>query len=88
MEEYKNCIWVIFEITNGKEKFLEMINCYNDEERRLFIDKLASAKDRHFIVTSLENINKKQINILKRDSEGIIKINNRKIKKGGNYESK
>ena len=81
MEEYKNSIFVIFEIIDGKEKFLEMINCYNDEEIRRIIDRLKSFENRHFIVTSLKNIDKKYINILKRDSEGIIKINKRKIKK-------
>ncbi|WP_461372093.1 hypothetical protein [Candidatus Darwinibacter acetoxidans] len=81
MEEYKNSIFVIFEIIDGKEKFLEMISCYNDEEIRRIIDRLKSFENRHIIVTSLKNIDKKYINILKRDSEGIIKINKRKIKK-------
>lgn len=81
MEEYKNSIFVIFEIIDGKEKFLEMISCYNDEEFRRIIDRLKSFENRHIIVTSLKNIDKKYINILKRDSEGIIKINKRKIKK-------
>ena len=81
MEEYKNSIFVIFEIIDGKEKFLEMISCYNDEEFRRIIDRLKSFENRHIRVTSLKNIDKKYINILKRDSEGIIKINKRKIKK-------
>ena len=81
MEEYKNSIFVIFEIIDGKEKFLEMINWYNDEEFRRIIDRLKSLENRHIIVTSLKYIDKKYINILKRDSEGIIKINKRKIKK-------
>lgn len=81
MENLKNVIILIFEITDGKEKFLEMINCYNGEEIIQITKKLNSIKDRHFIITSLKNIDKKYINILKRDSEGIIKINNRKIKK-------
>ena len=81
MEEYKNSIFVIFEIIDGKEKFLEMINWYNDEEFRRIIDRLKSFENRHIRVTSLKNIDKKYINILKRDSEGIIKINKRKIKK-------
>lgn len=81
MEEYKNSIFVIFEIIDGKEKFLEMISCYNDEEFRRIIDRLKSFENRHIIVTSLKNIDKKYINILKRDSEGIIKINKKKIKK-------
>lgn len=63
-----------------------MINCYNDEEIRLIIDKLKSIKDRHFLITYLKNIDKKYINILKRDSEGIIKISKRKLKKR-TYES-
>ena len=81
MEKDKNSILVIFEIIDGKEIFLEMLNCYNDEEIRRIIDRLKSLENRHIIVTSLKNIDKKYINILKRDSEGIIKINKRKIKK-------
>lgn len=81
MEEYKNSIFVIFEIIDGKENFLEMLNCYNDEEFRRIIDRLKSFENRRIIVTSLKNIDKKYINILKRDSGGIIKINKRKIKK-------
>lgn len=87
MKKFDNNIFLIFEIIDGEEKFLEIINCCNDDEIMRIIDKLKSIKDRHFIVTSLKNIDKKYINILKRDSEGIIKINNRKIKKM-TYENK
>ena len=87
MKKFENNIILIFEIIDGEEKFLEMINCYNDEEIMRIIDRLKSIKDRHFIITSLKNIEKKYINILKRDLEGIIKINNRKIKKM-TYENK
>ena len=44
MEEYKNSIFVIFEIIDGKEIFLEMLNCYNDEEIRRIIDRLKNLK--------------------------------------------
>ena len=84
MEKFENNIILIFEIIDGKEKFLEMINCCNDEELNEILNRLNSFEGRHFIVISLKHINKKYTNILKRDSEGIIKINKRKIKK---YES-
>ena len=48
MEEYKNSIFVIFEKIDGKEKFFEMINCYNDEEIRRIIVRLKSLERRIF----------------------------------------